>query len=346
MIRLSAKEMHIYVTQGLQRRGSQRKDKQLPQAIDVGLNLAQSRIIKSRLIEDINNPLKFEVNQKYVTDIQSIINLDVELPVYKIGTKSYAPLPTDFAYLLSDKSQWIEDCQTGFATAFTDITEYITVVPFKSTKSSPPYFVNLVVSYKTNTKTLTTPGVVTSFENTYLVDIVLSAFRELGAEVYWEQYKDIIRPDSFILVSRTQGDTGNITIDTATAEVESLTKTINAYTANNLEVQESVNRDTKADFLDMANLGSNFHKTVPESPLACIASNQLIVLGDKRFLVNKIILSYIRIPKRINLSLGQGSELNGTVHQEICDVAIQILKKQEEDPSYQVEVQDNKGRVV
>jgi len=343
MRKLSAKEKHIYVTQGLQRQGSYRKDKQHPQAIDLALNMAESRLIKARLIQDTQIPQRFEINQKYVSDIQMLIKTDVELPVFKDGVKSYGVVPYDFAFLLSDSSYVIEDCQTGFTDNNETKSERVIVIPFTSAKVSAPYYQTIIASVAGINTTVTTPGFSTQYEKVFVVDYVLEAFKNLGVKVYWETYKDLYKQDCILIATTNLTLAVGLNIDGGTIVTTNIDSPVTVFKATPVGT-EALNRDTKADFLTSARL-SNYHKSIPISPLSIIANNQLIVFGTERFLVNRILLNYIRKPKRINLALNQGSELSPTVQEEICDVAIQILKKQIEDESYVAEVQDNKGRI-
>lgn len=345
MNRLSAKEKHIYVTQGLQRQGAYKKDFQYPEAIDIALNKAESRIIKDRLFPLDDNPDKFEINQKFVSDIQVLIQLDVELKVFKEGKKSYGVLPYDFSYLLSNRSLVVEDCKEGFTNSTESKSERVVVIPFTSAKTVSPYYTKIVAQAATATKQFDYPtGYVTKEEKVYLVDKVISMYKELGYTVYWETYKDIYRSESFLLITYDLTVSFGLSVDMATVVTSNIDNPVTVFKLPLVEGSEVTNRDMKVDFVSSAQ-SSYYHKTSPVSPISVIGNNKIIVYSSERFLVNKILLNYIRKPKPISLALNQGSELSATVHEEICDLAIQLLKKQIEDPSYSQEVQDNRGRI-
>lgn len=345
MNKLSVLESHIYVKQGLQRQGAHKKDKQYDQAVDIALNKAQNRIIKDRLFPNSNTPYKFEINQKYASDIQVLIVTDKELDVFKNGVKSYGELPYDFAYLLSDSSFVVEDCDTeAFADSSETDTERVKIIPFETAKTVAPYYQTVITSVDTNVATSTFTGYQTKEEKVYLVDEIIRSFKNQGQNVYWEQYKDIYRKESFLLVTKDLALSIGLSVDGSSIVIVNQDSVVTVFKDSTGEGTEKVNRDTKADFL-MSALNSNYHKSAPDSPLSILTNNKLIVYGSERFLVNKILINYIRKPKRISLSLNQGSELSASVHEEICDLAIQIIKKQIEAESYQLEVQDNKGRI-
>lgn len=352
MIKLSAKEMNIYVTQGLQREGSHRKDKQLDQAIDLALNLAQTRLIEYRLKPDNLAPHKFEINQKYVADIQTLIKVDQELAIYFNGVRSYAYLPYDFSYLLSDKSTVVDQCEGAFTNSINNAAkERIIALPFASASSNAPFFQNIAISISnsggTQNKTVFNnfEGFATQDEKVFLVDYIIDAFKSLGVEAYWENYKNFYQADTFYIVSRDLVTTASLTVDNTAAQAVTTDNTISTFTGTQTGTV-AVNRDTKADFFDIAAYVSKYHKSIPTSPLASMTSNNIVVVGeDKRFLVSKIFVNYIRKPKRINLALNQGSELSATTHQAICDLAVLILRKQLDDVNFPLEVQDSEQRI-
>ncbi len=345
MNRLSVKQLHIHVTQGLQRQGAFKKDKQYNQAIDIALNKAVSRIIKDRLIPDQNIPHKFEINQKYVTDIQNLIVLEKELNLVKDTDRSYGVLPYDFSYLLGDNSYTVESCVENYSTQTETKTERVISIPFNTAKVATPYYNTISVAVGATVKSLATSGYVTKEEKVYLVDNVIDLFKQAGqVDVYWETYKGMYRPECFLLVTRTLTLTANITVDGTQPVVETIDSSITVFKSPLFTGAKVVNRDIKADFLFSA-ISSYYHKPIPTSPVALLSGNSLIAYSSERFLVNRILINYIRKPKLISLSLNQGSELAPSLDEEIGDLAVQILKKQIEDQSYVAEVQDNKGRV-
>lgn len=346
MKKLSVKEKHIYVTQELQRQGAFKKDKQHPSAIDLGLNIAQSRIIKARLVQDREVPYRFQINQKFVSDIQAIIVRDKKLTTFNEEEKSYGILPYDFSYLLSDRGIIYEDCQAGFTTSTETKTERVHVIPFTSNKTVSPYYINITISKGTTSKNLTYSGFQTKEERVTLVDEIIKEFKSLGiVDIFWEEYKTIYERNSLLVPTTDLTLTVSMTVDGVPMSTSVKDAAVRVFKTSTETFNQAVGRDIKADFLDSALYTSAYHKSIPTSPITLLADNRLIFYGSKRFLVREIILSYIRKPRPISLLLNQGSELSATVHEEICDMAVQIIKKQIEDPSYGLNVNDNKGRI-
>lgn len=337
MNKLSVKEKHIYVTQSLQRQGAFKKDKQYPQAIDIALTRAQDLVIRARLLPDKENALKFEINQKYASDIQPLIKLHLELDTFKdtsIANKSYGMLPYDFAYLLSDRSYVTEDCKPTFTNPTEATNERVLAIPFAP--GAAPYYRETIVTVNGVNKIFSCVGFVTQDEHVYVVDYILDLFKQHGVKAYWESYRDVYKSKTFLVVTRNPALSASITVD-GTGNAATVTAT--SYTTFKSILTEgylALNRDLRADFADSAQ-DSFYHKPIPTSPISVLTENRLSISCSERFLVSKIYLNYIRKPKRISLALNQGSELSPTVHQEICDYAVRILKKQIADPTYELE---------
>jgi len=187
-------------------------------------------------------------------------------------------------------------------------------------------------------------GYETQLEKVYIVDDIINLYRKLGVKAYWETYKDLFYKETILIPGFNTGLNPGLIIDGELVTISYEDKVVTTFKTALGDSYKSVNRDTKIDFLDSA-LVSNYHKSIPVSPVSILTANNLVVYGTERFLVYRILLNYIRNPRQISLSLGYGSELSGAVHEEICDMAVQILKKRIEDESYVVNVQDNKGRI-
>lgn len=346
MIGLSAREFHIYVTQGLQRQGSFKKDYQFEQAVDLALTQAQNRIVKARLIPG-DTPYKFEVNAKYASDIEALIALNYPIFVTKdpILDIVYAQLPQNCGYLLGDSSLVVEDCQIEFKDVINNIAERVLSFPLTSAGSGP-YYKSLIMGYDSQAITINTPGFSTLDEKVYIVDNIIEAFVSLGIEAYWEGYKNIKKVGCVLIVLRDTdiNKTVSLSIDGVASSPTITDKTITTYKDLTTAATKVVNRDSKADY--NGNLQqSYYYQSVPDSPIAIMNSDQLSIFQSKRFLVSKIYIDYVRKPKRICLALNQTSDLTDTVHEEIADLAIRLLKKKIEDQTYQLEVQDTVKRV-
>lgn len=343
---LSVRELHIYVEQGLQRQGAYKKDYQFDAAVDIALTKAQNRIVKDRIVAKDGSDT-FELNAKYTSDIEALIYLNYPISLIKTAKPFVVSgyLPYNFAYLLGDSSMVLEDCQPEFTTPspFLSTLERCTILSFPNGSSSP-YYKQVVMGVNAASQTINTVGFVSLEEKIYLVDYIVDAFVMMGVDAYWESYRGLFKPNSFILVSKILSNTYGLAIDGQAASQVIIDRAIDTYIALDTISTEVTNRDLKADLVRNAQQ-STYQVTAPDSPISVMNQGSLSIYTNKRFIASKVFIDYIRKPKRISLALGQGCELSDTLHEEVADLAIQLLKKQIEDPSYSQEVQDNVDRI-
>src|SRR6478735_11189203 len=107
-------QAHTYITQGLQRQGAFKKDYQYSQAVDFNLNKAMLKFVRGCIKPSNNNSNNFEVNDSRRQDIQSLIVLNKRLITQKLDDNYLGILPSDFKFLLNDRSSAIEDCKKSF----------------------------------------------------------------------------------------------------------------------------------------------------------------------------------------------------------------------------------------
>lgn len=338
----TVKQMHIEVIAQLQRQGSYRRDKLFNQQIDWRLRTAEERVIKSKIKPDPRFPNRFEIDQKSVSDIQSIITSNLKLNVIKeTDVRGYALLPNNFSYLVNDRSNVVEECD---GEAFTSSTENI-LTQLRvwelgaSQKITPNYYTSVSVSLGSATHSKTTSGFPSKTDKDEIIPIVIDLFRLHGIQVYWERYNDVYRHNSFIAIITDPTVTTTLRVDETTIEEkERINKTVTRY--KDVTTREYGNRCVIQSYLSDI-LDSSYMKPSPDSPVTVLSDGRLYVHTTKKFLVSTISIDYIRKPRPISLTLGISSELAGSVHQEICDIAVELLKRDIEAGDYSAKIQDN-----
>ncbi len=344
-MRLSIQEAHIYITQELQRQGAFKKDKQFNEATDFAINKAITKFIRGR-VKPLPQTDRFQVDETSRNDIQSLIKINNPLTVTKEGDYYTAELPPDFKYLLNDSSVILEDCWTDeFGNPTNVLNEKIWIIKFvDSSKVSFPYYAKIEVNNGTGSSILNNNGLAYKEGKYYYIDDIIKLFSNIGELCYWEKYRDNYYPNSFIIPIKDNTKEASIIIDDIKLASTSSTKTYNVVRTDFENLNEIVpNRNSKNDFIPSLR-NSVYSRSLPDSPLSTVYGNRLVVYGSKRFLISQIFIDYVRLPRLVNLSLDYGFDINEDTHDRICDLAVEIIKKQIEDNSLGTNIQHNQIR--
>lgn len=153
---MTVKEMHIDLEQGVQRLASNVNLKISDEQKDFFLNKNQLRYIKSK-VDNYNKENTFEDKQKHLDDIQAVLQRNYLLDAYlsndfaittstNLSNKeTYTILPSDYLYLVADKSIIYDDCHTisDNLNATQNVYKTLHVVPFYygalTSSTSNPY---------------------------------------------------------------------------------------------------------------------------------------------------------------------------------------------------------------
>jgi hypothetical protein len=270
--------------------------------------------------------------------------LNKQLPYVQFDAKRVysSPLPSSFKYLLNDKSEVIEDCDSNYANATEAKTLRIKTIKFiDGQRTNDLYYVNVILNIA-GTQVTINGNFTSPKDKVYLIDHIIEQFREKGVEVYWEKYAQFYKPESFIIPTFSLTDVYTITIDNEVAPVTDSTVSLtNVKTLTGKFIVP--NRNTVNDLIENV-LDSYYSRSRSTSPVSTIAYDFLHVYTDKKHLISKILIDYIRQPRPVSLSLNHGIELHESTHDRICDIAVEILKKQIEDNSLDKTVQYNQLR--
>lgn len=358
-------EAHIHVERGVQRYNANVYDYFLPEDIDLILTKMQNRFIDSKFRRD-KNDLGFQYDQGDLDDLESLIvsNFEIDSDQDFEREKAKIQLPYNYRYLIDAEGQGVKTCYSPSDPKYSlnsseNVTEYLYTLSF-SDASLPQLeneaFKNLKMVFDSTTlfdinNFPSIAGGLPSTEDKYLViNLILGELRNSLLNinlkgVYWERYKDLYRPDSFILVS-TSSSASDVTLSSGDTQNPSIVFAL--LSTNTLKVSTSTEslykcklRITNNDRKGQVLFDNAFSKSIPRSPVTTLAGKSLIVNVDKRFTVKRIYIDYIRIPQNISLSLGRGFELREQTHERICDLAIEYIKNIIEQPSYKETLSDN-----
>ena len=341
-------EQHLEIRQASQNIAANVRRKLLPQEIDWLLNKTQERFIQSKVKPRKDGSGGFQIEQLDADAIRTLLK-SKDIPAFISEMDYEAQLPADYSYLISDDSKTLLLC--GGTAVPVNTTEASLILPLVTSPKSANFYLSVILNIG-NSLVIQLSDIVSFYASTYaslqakdekyvLRDAFLWYIRNvLNVEVYWERYKTIIAPYSFIFPGYSNG---SIIVDGLT--VSGIIKTIasSKYVADG---SWAPNRLTASSQISTM-MVTPWIKSTDKSPISELSSNKLIVHGDLSFIVSGLIrIDYIKKPRKINLLLNQDCELPEEFHQSICDLAVEYFKILTADPSWEIKMKDNITRNV
>jgi len=376
MIYTSVLEAHIEVLQGLQKVAAYSEDMFNADEIDLHLTRQQDR-----LLEEIVNK-RFEDLQVGLDYIRPLLvknnKLQVVLPeltdeIYE-PNMVYGVLPANYYHLINNRSKVVTSTSAGLCEDLTTykalgtskaaFTERVAVLPVPTpTNTTWPFYykTKLVVESTSGNVEKTLPDGLNNLKSAnswfQITNYILENISIPGVEIFWESYRDVYSPKSFIFVTQdiniTQvtinWETSSSNTASAGAGAASFVNTVYQkpnYTTSNLtgyQETETANLLTETDEFYTQNVNA-FYKTKKNQPKSQVSGDFLLVYENKSFLISDLSVDYIRKPRHISLSLNQNFELGGDAPRIIVNRTTEFLKLVIENPSYQAVLNDNKVR--
>lgn len=360
---MNALEMHIDVDLEAQKIGSSALRKFTDDEIDWLLNREVDRFIKDRIKKD-QDSLGFEATEVDLDSIRTLIVNDQVLPVRKQAVTDrtvFAWLPGDYSYLVDDFSIVLQACNNKEyrqGMNFTTSNEYLYVYPINATTLSGagPFYQSYILKVNGTAvlSAATMPGTTTPDELFTFVDNLMNQLWSLdngNVTYYWERYGKYYKRGCLIVVSGTRYTLENsISIDGSAPS--NATEVIQSYIAAPLIIPADIDeRDPVPNRLIKGSarsqvLKSAFAKSRASSPVSSVDGNLLRAYHDTSFIVNSLIISYIRKPRKISLALNTDCDLPEEFHSQIVDRTVTSMKRLTMNPDWQAALQDmmlNKG---
>lgn len=345
-------EMHIGLDVGVQKLNTDILDNIVPEQKDWVLNEAMLRFIKNR-VNPKSNPKQegFEHNVKRIEDLEDLYE-QINLPVFIEDTeKQYAVLPSDYFLLIEGESSVVYNCN-NVNKNIGSINELSCIVPFTDNSTATPFEGFRVTQLQGTIQTIlfdinnyqfvsnVANGILNSVEEKfYIVHHVLEIInRNTNIEVYWEVYKNVYSPNSFIFITNDETNTG-IEINVGGTIYSFNITALPVYTTTDKNIGKQPSRlvSTKVRH----HLKHPFLTTRFDSPIFNLFNKQVKIYHNEKFILSKFHLSYIRKPRLISLSLGQSCEVNANFHEEIVDIAVQLIKSRIEAKDYRNIINEN-----
>jgi len=147
------------------------------------------------------------------------------------------------------------------------------------------------------------------------------------------------------LVIRGSNAGGSFTISFVQISIGSMKKESTAFTQLSKTyasgaAMTSPNSLQRNEFI-YNSLKNPMRTTTPEYPLSLLTSNRIHVFASKRFIVNEVIIDYVRLRRRISLSLNQSTELPALANKIVAETA-SSLHEALQSGSYQTSLLESK----
>ena len=200
-------EQHLEIRQASQNIAANVRRKLLPQEIDWLLNKTQERFIQSKVKPRKDGSGGFQIEQLDVDAIRTLLK-SKDIPAFISEMDYEAQLPADYSYLISDDSKTLLLCG-GTAVPPVNTTETSLILPLVTSHKSANFYLSVILNIGSSL-VIQLSDIVSFYASTYaslqakdekyvLRDAFLWYIRNvLNVEVYWERYKTIIAPYSFI----------------------------------------------------------------------------------------------------------------------------------------------------
>lgn len=345
--------MHIGIDLGLKYVNSNRTLSYLPEEKDAYLNKATLQWVNNNFSSKSNPKSEsFESIEKRYDNLEEL-KRTVVLQSYVDTVESdceYSIFPWDYYLGIKSRSNIQYNCLGVSRSSKTEDKFYAVVKWVIDTTS--PYYDGFKIAIDTPSITIfditNVGGVgyalaypVTEFGRFVIVNeaiYAINAYFGSTINVYWERYSTMYQPNSFIFVSNS--DFGSVTLSYSgvTSNVKSSKLSRTFY--DNVGTRKVPNRlYSSEDVYDI--IPGTFSKTIYYSPITILENSLIKVFVDSTFVVDNIYLTYIKLPRPINLALQQNCEVNPKFHQEIVDLAVQMMKAVNNEPNYQQIVREN-----
>lgn len=317
--------MHIGIDLQLQKLNSNVISSLRSEEKDWLLNEEVIRFIKQRINPASNDKrVGFEATQKRYDDLRVLIT-PASLPVYVNDNDSvFTYLPSDYFTLINDRSVTKDLCGVSYSTIATSIdTFYIASLPIAddNTNLYATFQVKINGSIIFDLSNYVTGGLPSSNSKFVIVNYLLQRIAEIptllgGFSGKYENYFGVSVAGAVIIVGKSPF-TYNIVYVGNTVSGNGLGVNYTKVTTP-LKSTEVPNRLAKTEDVYTL-LSTSFGTTFAHTPITLLEGSKLIAFHKQKFILSSLNISYIRKPKKIDISLNQGCELSESIHQEIVE---------------------------
>lgn len=346
------RDMHIAVQLKLNKVNSFLYDTLTSQEVDYFLNIAIERFVKQRY--GVKSNLKqegAEMTQKRIDDLRALLVSYYEDRAYVVpgedSDKVRFSFPADYLFLMSNRAKVAYDV-CGRPITSTLRTETFTYYPIPlfnyATGNIGEYagdYFDIVDDTATSIGTYSAPSqyLIPEDIGSQFVNYVVANTTGGDYKCYWQQYKTLYIPNNFIIVYTGTGTpsadmtvtwdssntTGPVTAQTLTLSYHKPTGSFSRMVRPTKFFQQD---DIYVAFMDPFNTYSAW------GPPSIITENYLDVFFDNKYVVEGVAISYFRKPAIVSLNNNVSCDLAEHTHEEIVDLAVQVLLETLESPRF------------
>lgn len=350
---MTPKEWHIALDIQCQKLNSNAYGNIRPEQKDWLLNESTIRFIKQRINPRSNSKKEgFADTIKRYDDLEDIIT-PLNIPLYYNDENSlFGIMPYNYFHHLSSNTNVAYDCNGLTNTNIININQVYCIAKlldapidlYNSFKIQIDDGGGFITKLDISDYPYLSIGIPTLDAKFIIINWVLEEWNRLYFEtigiVKWEKYDNIYSPNSFIFISNSGTDL-KINIKTDTLDSYNfINRVLRKYNYTITNIISSNNRIEKTNDYDKL-LKHSFGTTKFDSPLGKFENGRIIINHSKKFISNSLEMFYIRFPRKIDINLNQGSELDPSTDDEIISMTVQKIKAILDSKNYQNIINEN-----
>lgn len=340
---MTAQEMLIEVNTSLQQIGASRTRKFYPQEIEWYLNKAINRFVQGciRHKENTSNGYTsrdidvtvFEIDELYRDALRNLLT-ETYLPTNynPNGLSAMAYLPPAYSYLTDIGACCTRCLPFSSVTLQSNVYQFIGVpFPSDSAATNGQYFSNLSVSINGD--------VAYSRSGSYSYASVFQLIEELCE--YTPITQNSVGPytrNGYLLLMIPKPTSGDA-VFTISYETTTLTSSVlgslTAFETGIAPGRANVPTRTVRDTNRYNSKTTAYYEVTEEDVPADIKGYVINLDTATNFIVNGVLVTYIRKPFRISVSLNNTSDIAPEFHNQLCDMTVQMIRERIGDPKYQ-----------
>lgn len=333
----SIASLHIALDSRLLLLNSNRKLSIHPQQYDMAINDAIHTLLKQRFSPELNSKKQgLEESIKRYTDLTSL-KRSINTFVVTEGDNQFFYIPSD-CYLPISCNILAKYRRAGIETVPTTKTFYQSII---TVKNPIPTSIDIQLANGVN-KTLDISKITNSSKSMFYTLNYLKEYleEELYLNCYIENFNNIYKANSLIIVTDVQSNQFNIVNSTLDVVNSSFTKpyldVIDTQLLKHIDLDKHVDLVSTEDFEKIKNDYYSF-KNIHLNPFYKIVNNKAIIKTNSQFKIKEVTLEYIKKPRLVNSILNRMTDV--TITDEILDIATTNLSGILENPTYQINKQ-------